>query len=62
MIRVFIGGQLAPNLYYLSDEELISLAQIDIATYLGIKIPAIKTWLSRWQMAYLIISSNTERR
>ena len=48
VIRVFIGGQLAPNLVQLSDQELIDLAQSTISSYLEIKRPAIKTWLSRW--------------
>jgi len=48
MIRVFIGGQLAPNLCNLSDEELVNLAQNEISPYLEIKSPAVKTWLSRW--------------
>lgn len=48
MIRVFIGGQLAPDLFSLSDNELVNLAQNEISPYLGTKGPAVKTWLSRW--------------
>ncbi len=47
MIRVFIGGQLAPDLFKQSDEELVKIAQDEIAEYLQIKTPPTRTWLSR---------------
>lgn len=56
MIRVFIGGQLAPHLFSLNDEELMNLAHDELSSYLGIKGPAIKKWLCRWPNGLPFIS------
>jgi oxygen-dependent protoporphyrinogen oxidase len=48
MIRVFIGGQLAPEIITLKEEELKQLAHTQLAPYLRIKNAPQKTWLTRW--------------
>lgn len=47
VIRVFLGGQLRPDLYQLTDEELINLAQEEIAYYLDINNEPVRKWLNR---------------
>ena len=49
MIRVFLGGQLTPNLCDLGDQELIEMAHNEIAPYLKVKNMPEQTWLTRWR-------------
>ena len=47
MVRVFLGGQLAPHLFNRSDQELIDIAQQEITNYLKIENPAVQSWVGR---------------
>jgi len=47
VIRVFLGGQLMPQLFDLSDQELTTIAHNEIAPYLKIKNPPRQSWLNR---------------
>jgi oxygen-dependent protoporphyrinogen oxidase len=51
LMRVFLGGALHPDVFALSDGDLIKVALEDLRTYLGITSYPLKIWLKRWPNA-----------
>ncbi len=51
LMRVFLGGALHPEVFALSDGNLIKVALEDLRTYLGITSYPLKIWLKRWPNA-----------
>jgi len=48
LMRVFLGGALQPDVFALSDGDLIRVALEDLRTYLGISSYPEKIWIKRW--------------
>jgi protoporphyrinogen/coproporphyrinogen III oxidase len=48
LMRVFLGGALHPEIFALSDSDLIKTALDDLKTYLGIARFPEKIWIRRW--------------
>lgn len=51
LLRVFVGGALQPELFELSDEELLSRVQLDLKELLGVDGAPLFTEVSRWKNA-----------
>lgn len=51
LLRVFLGGTLHPEIYGLSDGDMIKVAVDDLRTYLSINRYPRKIWLRRWPMS-----------
>ncbi|HEY9734057.1 MAG TPA: protoporphyrinogen oxidase [Drouetiella sp.] len=51
LLRVFLGGALHPEIFALSDGDLIQAALVELRTYLGIKRFPQKVWIKRWTNA-----------
>ncbi len=48
LIRVFIGGACQPELYELPDDQIVRLAEDELADLLGITGPPLLSTLARW--------------
>ena len=48
MIRVFMGGALAPSTWQLPDDELLTRALADLRDYLGLAGMPERHWIKRW--------------
>ncbi|CAN5591968.1 protoporphyrinogen oxidase [soil metagenome] len=48
LMRVFLGGVLHPDVFALSDGDLVQSALKDLRTYLKIKSYPQKVWIKRW--------------
>lgn len=51
LLRVFLGGELHPEIFNLSDGELVKVALHDLKTYLKINHFPEKIWVKRWTKA-----------
>jgi protoporphyrinogen/coproporphyrinogen III oxidase len=48
ILRVFMGGELAPDMWQLPDDELLKMAIADLRVYLGLSGSAQQYWIKRW--------------
>lgn len=51
LLRVFIGGALQPELANLPDDELLAIAQQELAEILGVRGAPLVTQIGRWHQA-----------
>ncbi|RTL36252.1 MAG: protoporphyrinogen oxidase [Candidatus Melainabacteria bacterium] len=51
LVRVFLGGELHPEIFALSDGDMIQAALHDLRTYLKISHFPRKIWIKRWTKA-----------
>lgn len=51
LLRVFLGGALHPEIFALSDGDLVQTALVELRHYLGIKRFPRKIWIKRWTNA-----------
>jgi oxygen-dependent protoporphyrinogen oxidase len=48
VLRIFMGGELAPDMWQLPDDELLKMAIADLRVYLGLKGSPEQLWVKRW--------------
>jgi oxygen-dependent protoporphyrinogen oxidase len=49
LLRVFVGGALQPEMFDLSDDEMLSRACVDLRDLLGIERPPLFAEVSKWE-------------
>ena len=48
IMRIFMGGELAPDMWQLPDDELLKMAIADLRVYLGLSGSPERHWIKRW--------------
>jgi oxygen-dependent protoporphyrinogen oxidase len=51
LLTTFVGGMRQPELAQLDEAAILSMVQDELVSLLGVRAPALRTWINRWPRA-----------